>query len=87
VEGILIDDETRLPIDGVKITKVTNITIDEYTDSFGHFEYHAISGGLLGCPKIVLAFEKEGYNTITKEYEACAGHNTVVVAVLEKQAK
>jgi len=83
VEGVVIDAETQLPIDKVKIMKAdTENTFVEYTDSLGNFEFYAISGGLFGCPKILLSFEKEGYIKINKKYNPSTRN---VVVILKKQ--
>jgi len=83
VQGIVIDSETQLPIDSVKVMRDAERII--YTDSFGNFEIASVTGGLFACPKISLSFEKEGYNKATKKYKSCCTDNTVVV--LEKQVK
>lgn len=83
VQGKVIDAETQQPISEVVVKKDTNLVI--YTDSVGNFEFIAMTGGLFGCPKISLSFEKEGYNKTTKKYQSCCTDNNVIV--LEKQVK
>jgi len=85
VQGVVIDSDTQLPIDSVKIIRDTGRIFHIYTDSIGNFEITTMTGGLFGCPKIKLSFEKEGYNKTTKKYKSCCTDNAIVV--LEKQAK
>jgi hypothetical protein len=83
VQGVVIDYETQLPIDNVKIMKDTEGII--YTDSLGNFDITTMTGGLFGCPKISLSFEKEGYDKVAKKYKSCCTDNIVVV--LKKQTE
>jgi hypothetical protein len=83
VQGTVIDAETQQPISEVAVKKDINVII--LTDSIGNFEFTTMTGGLFGCPKISLSFEKEDYSKTTKEYKSCCIDNNVVV--LEKQAK
>jgi hypothetical protein len=66
VQGTVIDSGTRQPIKEVIIKKDTGLVI--YTDSVGNFDITTMTGGLLGCPKISLSFEKEGYFKTSKKY-------------------
>jgi len=84
VQGVVIDSETRLPIDKVMIKENSRDWVI-HTDSLGNFEFTSVTGGLFGCPKISLSFEKEWYNKATKKYKSCCSDNVVVV--LEKQAE
>jgi len=84
VQGVVIDFETRLPIDKVMV-KENGRDWAIHTDSLGNFEFTSMTGGLFGCPKISLSFEKEGYNKDTKKYKSCCTDNAVVV--LKKQAE
>jgi len=77
VQGVVIDSETQLPIDSVMVIRDAKRII--YTDSLGNFEITSMTGGLFGCPKIVLFFEKEGYNKATKKYKSCCTDNAVVI--------
>ena len=83
VQGVVIDSETQLPINNVKVMRDADRVI--YTDSVGNFEFTSMTGGLFGCPKISLSFEKEGYDKATKQYKSCCTDNAVVV--LTKQAE
>ncbi|MCV9389091.1 carboxypeptidase-like regulatory domain-containing protein [Reichenbachiella ulvae] len=65
-EGVVLDAQTQLPIAEVQIVNdrdfeegITSQLI--LTDSTGYFEYSDISGGLFGCPDLVLVFSKRGY--------------------------
>ncbi|MDR1846537.1 MAG: carboxypeptidase-like regulatory domain-containing protein [Bacteroidales bacterium] len=66
VQGTVIDMETKLPIDKVSISVIKKTHII-YTDSLGNFELTSMSGGLFGCPNIVVSFEKEGYKKVSKK--------------------
>lgn len=83
VQGKVIDAETQQPISEVIVKRDTNVVV--YTDSIGGFEFTTMTGGLFGCPKIKLSFEKEEYIKTSKEYKSCCTDNAVVV--LEKQAE
>ena len=83
IQGKVIDAETQQPIREVIVKKDTNIVV--YTDSIGNFEFTGMTGGLFGCPKIKLSFEKEGYTKTSMKYQSCCTDNAVVV--LEKQAE
>lgn len=66
VEGVVLDFDTKLPQEGVQIVNSLDFDrgITTYlvtTDEQGNFSYSDISGGLFGCPKLVLVFSKEGY--------------------------
>ncbi len=85
VKGTVVDSETNFPIANVKIKSlksgdslnVSQTTI--YTDSLGKFDFFSNVGGLLGCPKVILSFEKEGYEKITKKYKPCCSYKEKVV--------
>ena len=64
VQGIVIDSETRLPIDNVVVKESGMYFM--HTDSCGNFEITSMTGGIFGCPKISLSLEKEGYNKVKK---------------------
>jgi hypothetical protein len=61
-EGIVLDEETRLPVKQVNIQTRRESLV--YSDENGQFEYSAISGGLFGCPDLQLNFSKPGYNSL-----------------------
>ena len=84
IQGSVIDSKTRLPIEKVMI-KENSRELVIHTDSLGQFEFTSMTGGLLGCPKISLSFEKEGYIKTRKKYKSCCTDNAVVV--LEKQTE
>ncbi len=85
VQGIVIDSETHLPIDSVIVTDVEIAdslrSLDSviYTDSLGSFNYTSMSAGLFGCPKVLLVFEKKGYEKIIRKYKSCCTNNTTVI--------
>jgi len=48
-----------------------------FTDKNGLFNYSSISGGLCGCPDLVLYFNKNGYKTTKMVFEAYTKNDTV----------
>lgn len=65
-EGIVVDIETKQPISGVQIVNNSDFEHRQTqnlsaTDSAGQFSYADLSGGLFGCPDLVLVFSKPGY--------------------------
>ena len=83
IQGVVVDSETRLPINKV-MAKEDSRNRAIYTDSLGNFEITSMTGGILGCPKISLSLEKEGYDKVKKKYKCCTGN---VVIALERQAE
>lgn len=83
VQGIVIDTETRLPIDNVVVKESGMYFM--HTNSCGNFEFTSMIGGLFRCSKISLSLEKEGYNKVRKKYKSCCTDNIVII--LEKQAE
>tara|TARA_R110001606_G_scaffold221776_1_gene369561 strand:+ start:136192 stop:136503 length:312 start_codon:yes stop_codon:yes gene_type:complete len=65
-EGIVVDDDTKRPIAGVQIVNNSDFERGQaqnlfVTDSAGQFSYSDISGGIFGCPDLVLVFTKSDY--------------------------
>lgn len=79
--GVVIDEETRLPIEKAMVINETDYI---YTDSLGRFEVMSMTVSLCGCPKMKLSFEKEGYEKVTKKYHYSDKHNIIV---LKKQTE
>ena len=79
VQGIVIDAETQLPIDSVKVelSKYPNMFV--LTDSLGKFEYVTRAAFVDCTHRISLSFEKEGYNKETNEYKSCCTYDAVVI--------
>jgi len=64
--GYIIDQDTELPIEDVKVWKATGAKGFEKSNEFGFFTY-AENLGILGHRKSMeLIFEKEGYKTLRK---------------------
>lgn len=63
--GVVLDAATNLPIDSVKIRKMSKRESEWvfYSDKNGSFEASYISGGLWGCPDLKLEISKEGYHS------------------------
>jgi hypothetical protein len=66
VTGTVYDKETKQPLDSVYAHKGTK-NYGEYTDKQGEFKLNAISGGLCGCPPMLVIVSKEGYEQQTVE--------------------
>lgn len=55
VSGIVIDYETKSPIENVNISRETDFSSKlEKTNENGYFEYYCISGGIFNCPDLEL---------------------------------
>ena len=71
VSGIVLDDSNHRPLPDANIYEIRNATLvnnhTEYTDSQGYFEYERMVHP--GHGPFVLAFSKEGYGTIQRQYE------------------
>jgi hypothetical protein len=68
-EGVVADGQTHKPLDSVLITTVDpakqkTYTRASYTDSRGAYRFFHITGGLFGCPELVLYFNKPGYRQV-----------------------
>lgn len=82
--GIVLDQTTGQPLDSVAIGKMGKELPGEpysymhvYTDSTGHYEYGAISGGLFGCPDLKLFYFKNGYETVGLTFPSFTQNDTV----------
>jgi hypothetical protein len=64
VSGTVIDSDTQLALEGVKIVNISSIDTEYLTKQDGYFEKSEIGSGF-NCPDIVLRFEKEGYEIDT----------------------
>lgn len=65
-EGIVVDIQTKQPISGVQIVNNSDFEHRQTqnlaaTDSAGQFSYSDLSGGVFGCPDLVLVFSKQEY--------------------------
>ena len=61
--GVILDAETNLPVDSVRIRRVSKLKtqMEFYSGEDGGFSAHYISGGLGRCPDLNLEISKEGY--------------------------
>jgi hypothetical protein len=59
--GIVIDEKTKQPIEGVLVQN-DNRSIKTMKD--GRFDVSKISGGLFRCPDIKVTFSKSDYQTL-----------------------
>lgn len=76
VQGVVIDFDTKSPISNVMVIKDINRVI--YTDSLGNFNFTSVTGSLFRCPKVLLSFQKEGYDKKIKKYKTCCTDNVVI---------
>ena len=91
VQGVVINYNSKAPIDSVKITNFYRDTTNVlpvnciYTNSNGRFDFKAMTGGLLWSSKLKLIIEKDGYENLIKEYRSCCSDNDTIF--LKKIAK
>jgi hypothetical protein len=67
-EGIIVDSQTKAPIAEVQLVNDADFEQQQTdnlatSDSLGHFEYADVSGGMFGCPDLILVYSKPGYRT------------------------
>ena len=63
ISGTIVDKNTGKPLKGVSVYNIQKDRIKTITDSTGHFELSAISGGFR-CPPMKLAVQAENYRII-----------------------
>lgn len=68
VSGIVLDSETKKPIDSVFVKKISRDN-GEYTDKNGYFELMYTDGGLFKCPPMKIIINKKGYKQKVEEIE------------------
>lgn len=82
VQGIVVDERTGIPLEDVAIErrwkKESGVKDTVFTDSNGKYEYVTMTGGLLGCPKVGLTFQKEGYKLSEKKFKSCCTANDTI---------
>ena len=76
VSGIVIDNETHIPLNNVTVYKKNQVLEKTTTDANGYFEIFSISGGFFSCPPMTVVFECENYET--QEIEIPAGGEKIV---------
>ncbi len=62
--GIIVDEETKKPINKVEIKEVGKDFIQE-SDENGYSEIRHITGGLFSCPDMTIIVSKKEYQTDT----------------------
>lgn len=82
VSGIILDSETKKPIDSVFVKKISRSS-GEYTDSNGYFELRYTDGGLFSCPPMKIIINKKGYKQKVEELS----NNSSKIILLEKTDK
>lgn len=88
VDGIILDRETKEPIDGVIIkskkgTKVQFSTQEEIISDNGRFKYYSKSSADSDCGTFDLSFSKEGYKTIDKTFDTNVSNDTTYIEKLK----
>jgi len=79
-EGLILDRDTRLPVENVLYYRDEITYGVEYSDSTGKFNYNGgLAGGAFGCPNITLYFYKKGYKPVKVTYKAFSKNDTVLL--------
>lgn len=83
-KGIVLDRETKRPIEDVFIYKYKNDNSNSplklsYTNEDGQFEYHSISGGFRHCPDLTLSFKKRGYKISEITFASVSVNDTILL--------
>lgn len=81
-DGIIIDRQTNIPIDGVIISTVDILknTITGrivHSTKNGRFKFYKISGGLGKCPNLTLYFYKPGFKQQKLMFSSSSINDTV----------
>jgi hypothetical protein len=84
--GVVLDKETRLPVDSIIIGTMFDIRYSEYnyytlTDSLGRFECSGLTGpsGFFKCSESKLIFRKSDYTSIEKVYPPGRTENDTIL--------
>ncbi len=79
----MLDRKTLEPISHVSLGKFEKEDMTNsysrrvYTDDKGQFDYNSTSGGISGCPDLVLYFNKIGYKTSQMTFNSVSQSDTV----------
>lgn len=84
VRGIVVDEYSRQPVEGVKIWKQQRPETAQYSSPDGFFIYYGISGGFRKCPDATLVFEKDGYEKLENGFSSTRG-DTVLILLRKKR--
>ena len=60
-EGVILDNQTKKPLEGVLINNLSNPGSEEHTKTNGAFSLVEIGRAKGKCPEFNLEFSKEGY--------------------------
>jgi hypothetical protein len=69
VNVTVVDATSGKPIPGALVYENQDQHLEHHTDEKGNFEFHDISGGLMGCPDVALVVEMDGYKSAEVEIE------------------
>lgn len=81
--GVVLDRKTLEPISYVSLGKFEKEDTSNsysrriYTDNNGQFDYHNTSGGIGGCPDLILYFNKVGYKASKMTFNSVSQGDTV----------
>lgn len=81
--GVVLDRKTLKPISRVSLGKFEKEDTSNsyskrvYTDDNGQFDYHSTSGGISGCPDLILFFYKIGFKTSKIAFSSSSLGDTV----------
>jgi hypothetical protein len=87
--GIVIDSETKLPLDKVLLSEKPHTTTSEDNDLIfqtkedGTYDYSVLSEALSGCPDITLYFFKSGYSTVKQTFTSGSYGDTVYMVKIK----
>jgi hypothetical protein len=81
-EGIILDKETKAPLDSVSVTSVdvAKNTVPypiEYSAKSGQFKFSKISGGITQCPDLTLYFYKKGFKQNRVTFNSYSVNDTI----------
>jgi hypothetical protein len=71
-EGVVLDDQTKKPLESVLINNLANPGFEEKTKSDGAFSLVEVGRANGKCPEFNLEFSKDGYVTDTIFVESSA---------------
>jgi hypothetical protein len=83
--GVVLDKQTLQPVAGVGVGKFETEDPEnprsrkEHSNDSGQYQYTDISGGLGGCPDLVLYFTRPGYKTSKMRFPSFSKHDTVLL--------
>lgn len=75
IYGLIVDEETHMPLSNVEVSWMGNHEMAERSDSMGNFSsIHVVRGNF----KFYIEYSKEGYKTKKIEYDKWPKNNIIV---------